>query len=380
MAESPRILVLTKRQYMARDLLDDRYGRFRELPLALAASGARVHGLCLSYRTRPEISLDDRNDAASVSWTSLNVNNLLPFGGRSYWRELDRLGGEIMPDIVWACSDVPHAVLGAMAARRLGAKLVIDLYDNFESYPLSGIPGVNLALRRAVRSADGVTCISEPLARMIRDKYSYAAPIEVIENAIPSGVFKRGDKVECRAQFGLPPDAILIGTAGALSRTRGTECLVHAFEKLAQERSDVHLILAGALDSDLVLPSTERIHYLGLLPPDAIPKLLSALDISVVCNRDSAFGRYCFPQKLYESLACETPVAVARVGAMAELLGNFPDNLYEPENVGSLLATLRKLCSDPVSPHVPIPTWNSLGHKLGNFLCQIAASTGSASR
>jgi glycosyltransferase involved in cell wall biosynthesis len=288
---------------------------------------------------------------------------------------LDRIGNTLRPDIVWACSDVPHAVLGAAAARRLGAKLVIDLYDNFESYRLSRIPGINLALRRAVRSANGVTCISSPLAQLVRNKYSFQGSIEVIENAIPPGIFKRDDKAACRAQFGLPENAILIGTAGALSRTRGTECLLQAFQKLAQERADVHLVLAGALDSDLAMPTTERIRYLGLLPPNAVPRLLSALDISVVCNRDSAFGRYCFPQKLYESLACEIPVAVARVGAVADLLRDFPENLYEPENVDSLLVTLRNLCRKPVSPAVPIPTWNFLGEKLGSFLSDISKSS-----
>ena len=49
-----RILVLTKRQYMGKDLLDDRFGRFRELPLELARLGHQVHGLCLSYRARNE--------------------------------------------------------------------------------------------------------------------------------------------------------------------------------------------------------------------------------------------------------------------------------------------------------------------------------------
>ena len=34
-----RILVLSKRQYMNKDLIDDLYGRFRELPLALAGLG-----------------------------------------------------------------------------------------------------------------------------------------------------------------------------------------------------------------------------------------------------------------------------------------------------------------------------------------------------
>ena len=45
----PKILVITKRQYTGKDLLDDRFGRLREIPLALAEKGYKVQGLCLSY-------------------------------------------------------------------------------------------------------------------------------------------------------------------------------------------------------------------------------------------------------------------------------------------------------------------------------------------
>jgi hypothetical protein len=48
-----KILVLNKRQYMGKDLLDDRFGRFWELPLELARLGHEVRGLALSYRRRP---------------------------------------------------------------------------------------------------------------------------------------------------------------------------------------------------------------------------------------------------------------------------------------------------------------------------------------
>ncbi len=39
-----KILVLTKRQYMGKDLIGDRFGRFRELPLELARLVTRLLG------------------------------------------------------------------------------------------------------------------------------------------------------------------------------------------------------------------------------------------------------------------------------------------------------------------------------------------------
>jgi glycosyltransferase involved in cell wall biosynthesis len=371
--EQFRVLVLTKRQYMGRDLIDDRYGRFRELPLALAASGAGVEGLCLSYKSRPEGLHLDANEQASVPWHCLNIRRLLPFGGRGYRREVERIGAEFQPDVIWACSDVPHAVLGVIAARKLATRLVIDLYDNFESYPMSRLPGVNRALRNAIRKADAVTCVSAPLRDHVRAAYGFAGRVEVVENAIPSGMFKAKDKLRCRAELDLPPGATLIGTAGALSPTRGLDLLLQAFDRLSVEREDVHLVLAGALDPSLRIPESDRIRYLGLLPPEKVPSLLSALDLSVVCNRDSAFGRFCFPQKLYESIACEVPVLVARVGAMVELLEDHPENTYEPDDGDSLLRGLRRLCDSPSVPQLDVPSWASLSGKLQELFAGLAA-------
>lgn len=370
------VLVISKRQYMGRDLLDDRYGRFWELPAALQRLGHEVHGLSLSYRPRKEGPISD----AAVPWTSLNARRLLSGGHCSYWRELDRIRDCARPEVIWACSDTPHAVLGSLASKRLGSKLVVDLYDNFESYPLARLPGSNWMLRRAVSSAHGVTCVSEPLREYVRNGYRYQGPLQIIENAIPEGVFYHRDRRDCRTALGLPQGARLIGTVGALSSGRGTQYLLQAFARLAEKRDDIHLVLAGAIDRSMDVPRHEpRVHYLGLLDPSLVPTVISALDIAVVCNRDSPFGRYCFPQKLYEALACGVPVTVARVGAMASLLREFPGNLYEPDDVASLAASLDRLLSNPVSPAIEIPTWPMLAARLSNLLQRAVQLPGSTS-
>ena len=74
-----KILVLTKRQYMGKDLLDDRFGRFREIPLELARFGHQVLGICLSYRTKEEDQVEDRDASseATVVWHSFNIGKLV---------------------------------------------------------------------------------------------------------------------------------------------------------------------------------------------------------------------------------------------------------------------------------------------------------------
>lgn len=367
LGSAPRVLVLTKRQYMSKDLIDDRYGRFRELPLGLAGVGCTVEGVCLSYRPRESTTIYDGVPPHGVNWRSRSLASLLtPRHG--YWTTLDSVAEHLAPDVVWACSDAAHAVLGVLTARRLRCKLVIDLYDNFEAYPLARLPGVVSALRWAVGRADGVTCVSEPLADYVREAYGFRGHTCVIENAVPAGMFAPGDKATLRAELGLPSRATLVGTAGALSKARGTQYLFAAFLELAKKREDVVLVLAGPLDPSLAIPSHPRVRYLGLLAAEKVPRLLAALDLSVICNLDSEFGRYCFPQKLYESLASGTTVAVARVGAMARLLRDYPTNCFEPESAGSLLRTIESQLMNPVFPAIPVQTWHALAGTLSGFL------------
>jgi glycosyltransferase involved in cell wall biosynthesis len=367
-----RVLVLSKRQYTNRDLIDDRFGRLWELPMALASSGDNIAGVCLSYRLRDEGSHVAARGGGRVTWHKLNSHRLLPWGAKSYWRKIDEIGRDFRPDVVWACSDSLHTVLAVSIAKRVRSSLVIDLYDNFESFTLTRLPGMTTAFRRSLRKADGITCVSHPLAEYVRDKSLCRCPIEVIENAVPEGLFYPMEKSSCRKALNLPVDGFLIGMAGAVSRSRGVEYLFRAFEKYAMERPDAHLVLAGVRDKGLSLPDHPRIHYHGILSSEVVPVFLSALDMTVICNRDSAFGNYCFPQKFYEAIACGVPLIAARTRVMRELLKDYPDNLFDPENTDSLLMVMRRQAARPVKLQIQAQTWPARAKQLKKFFERVS--------
>src|SRR6185295_2270274 len=181
-----KIFVLTKRHYMGKDLLDDRFGRFRDLPLELARLGHDVRGLALGYRRRPEgVFVDGAGSSgASVTWNSVNfLNGHLPQLGK-YRRHALNLSREFQPDLVWACSDAYHATFGRWLAKRIRTRCVIDLYDNFEALPASRVPAVLPLFRRAVKTADGVTAFSGRLADYVMQNYGRTEPTTVVENGI----------------------------------------------------------------------------------------------------------------------------------------------------------------------------------------------------
>jgi glycosyltransferase involved in cell wall biosynthesis len=368
-----KILVLTKRQYMGKDLLDDRFGRFWELPLELARLGHEVQGLALSYRRRPGGTFvdGDGSSGSGVTWNSVNLlNGYLPQIER-YTRCALQISREFRPDVIWACSDAYHAIFGAWLAKRVRSKCVIDLYDNVEAFKASQLPGVLPLFRRAVKAADGVTAFSQRLADHVARTYMRLKPISVIESGARPDIFYPRDRTKCRQHLGLPQNAKIIGTAGALDSSRGIEALFEGFELLPIEFRDIHLALAGARDDKQTIPTGPRIHDFQSLRHEDVPTFLNALDLAVVCYRHSAQGEYSFPQKAYEIIACRVPLVAAAVGSMNELLKNYPECLYEPENPASLAGAIQRQLRVKTIIDTRVPSWCDSAKQLSDFFQQI---------
>jgi teichuronic acid biosynthesis glycosyltransferase TuaC len=358
---------------MGKDLLDDRFGRFRELPLELARLGHEVQGISLSYRRRSVGAIVDSAPSrdGQVLWHSLNlVGGFLPALG-SYLRHARHLLRDFRPSIVWACSDAFHAIFGYRLSQECQAKCIIDLYDNFETFGGTKFPTVLPLFKRAVRRTDGVTCFSQRLAQRIIQTYARVKSTAVIESGANPEWFFPQDRMLCRQRLGLPENAIIIGTAGALNSSRDIHSLFGAFEMLAAENSRLHLAVAGPRERGLRIPNGPRVHDLKHLPHEQVPTFINSLNLAVICYRDSAQGRYSFPQKAYEILACRVPLVAASVGTMQDLLKDQPKCLFEPGNPESLAAAVCSQLQSPVQLDIPVPTWAALAKHLEGFFERI---------
>ncbi|HSW53041.1 MAG TPA: glycosyltransferase [Sulfuricaulis sp.] len=207
----------------------------------------------------------------------------------------------------------------------------------------------------------------------ITGEYRRTGPVLVLPNGIDPQLFHPQDRESCRRRLGVPVDAQLIGVAGAIARSRGIETVFEAAARLMRDRERVHLVLAGSRDRDLALPDHPRVHDLGILPHTDVPTLINALDVALVSNRDSEFGRYCFPQKAYEYLACRVPVVASDVGAMHALFEECPQSLFRPEDPEDLVRALEDQLDRPCRVSTPAPGWDELGARLDMFLRQVVS-------
>lgn len=359
-----RIAFVCKRRYMGKDVILDRYARLYEIPLQLARLGHTVDGHCLDYRRGTAAGRWEHPAAPGTLHWEAHVPGNLGLGMGSYpWRLLAKLRA-FAPDLVIGASDIPQVALGAWLSRRLRVPFVADLYDNFEGFGQARIPGMVGLLRRAVRQAALITTTSQPLRDYVQEVYGAEGIVIPMPSSIDKAVFRPRDRLASRKALGLPEDALLIGTAGGLYRDKGIAALYAAWDRLQHECPRAHLVLAGPYDASLPPPQGERVHYLGAIAHDRVAELFCALDVGVMCILDTPFGRYCFPQKAYEMLACELPVVAADVGAMGALLASAPACLYRVGDAADLVRKLRAQLDFPTMPAVPIEDWQTLIGRL----------------
>lgn len=364
-----KILLLSKRQYTGKDLLHDKYGRLFEIPKELAQLGHEVTGVCLSYRQRNEGQIyGPEIDGSRVNWYSWNLGKIFLPGIIHYIWKLNKIIEEFKPDSILASSDAIHIIIGQICSKLYKVPLIVDLYDNYESFRLTRIPGVKQLFRSAVANADGVVCVSRKLLEYARLNYSPKGRVVVVENGIPDNIFKKLDKTECRAKFELPIDGKIIGTAGALAKNRGIDLLFEVFRTLSTSEDNLYLALAGPIGRGVDLPSMKKVYYMGELAHKQVPEFLNCLDVAVVCNRLTPFGEYCYPQKIAEILACKIPVVAANTSDMEFLFVEDQESIYLPGDFDSLKRAILEKLESRVTKNIEPHTWGKLAKKLDVFL------------
>lgn len=360
-----KILFLTKRYYMKQDLLN-KYGRFYEIPIGLSILGHAVDLVCHNYYKDDEKQGLKENANLNISSWNLGRN---PVSG--FWRHYRRLREKISesrPDLIVAASDCYQIIIGAAIARRFSIPMVADLYDNFLAYKASRVPGVRPLFARSIRQASAVTVISNSLIDHIRKIYLPKGKLYLVENAVTGQFLSGRDRMKSRQKFRFETGKRYIGTAGDLSSDKGIDGLINTFLELVKEYPDLQLVLAGRKHRKLQIPDMQNIHYFGQLDHDQIPDLFSALDVGVVCVRNDDFGRYCFPQKYYEMVACGLPVVASDVGEMSILLANYQELLFKPDNVEDMKRAIRYQLQNRRTLPTEVPTWAMQAEKFDRII------------
>jgi len=344
-----RLLFLAKRHPQQRDLVERPYGRFFHLPRNMAARGHEVGILLCSYRGMPSLRLQ----RDGMDWESIDVKTM---GPARFLAEVKRKAVDFRPDWIVGCSDAWYGWLAHRLARVTGARLAVDAYDNYEAYMPWNLP-LHLAWRRAIAAADQVVAAGPQLADRFDSHRRDRLPSIIVPMAADPGFYPH-DRSTSRSQLGLSFDRPLIGYMGGWARNRGTDVLLQAFRLLRRRRPEAQLVVTGRPPSSVL--REPGVHALGYIDDADLPIALSAMDVAAVITADSSFGRYSYPAKLCEAMACGVSVAATATAPVRWMLRD--DDRFLAK-VGSALALAERMSSlidhPPTDPYGTLPSWEA---------------------
>ncbi|MFM8944462.1 MAG: glycosyltransferase family 4 protein [Actinomycetota bacterium] len=252
------------------------------------------------------------------------------------WRAVRRAMREFAPDVVHAHE--PFAPGTAMFATLSATAPVVA---TFHAY-----------LERAT-----VQRVAAPLLRVIARRIAVAIAVsraaasfagravslgyEIVPNGVEVGRFRGAPR---------RGSAPRIAFVGRLDPQKGFPVLVDAFARLAADRPDLGLVVAGdGADRDAVerLGSTARgrVAMLGAVPNGDLAERVFA-EASVFCS--PAVGQESFGIVLVEAMAAGLPVVASDIPGYREVVRDGTDGLLvRPADPASLAATLARVLDDP---------------------------------
>ncbi|MCD5390701.1 glycosyltransferase [candidate division NPL-UPA2 bacterium] len=193
-----------------------------------------------------------------------------------------------------------------------------------------------------------MTCGVTIRQAMIRD--NGLEPGKIV--SIPTGVDLQRfdfsiDGTSIRKEFGIKPDAPLVGTVGIIRSEKGHFHLIKAIQQVLEVKPETRLLIVG--DEPKGDTVRRQIKELGLEKQiimtglrDDIPQVLAALNIFVLPSL-----REGVPQAVAQALAMKKAVVATAVGGVPELIENERTGiLVPPQDVEALSEAMVELLDD----------------------------------
>lgn len=238
-------------------------------------------------------------------------------------------------DVIHNTFYLPHGLAGYPGARR-----VVTIHDMIpELMPRTRRRLDFITLKRHyVAKADHVICVSEATREDLLATYGpIKAPVSVVHHGV--------DPLFAAGAAPVPglPDRYLV-FVGNRGQYKDAEVLMRAFASLTDR--DLHLVFVGG--GPFTNHEQDRITHLGIRDrtvqvslPDAL--MPGAYGNAVLCVFPSRFEGFGLPA--LESMACGTPVVLARATSLPEV-GGSAAHYFEPGDAEELAARVSALLAD----------------------------------
>lgn len=283
--------------------------------------GKEIHIVTAAVPGAAEFDAAHRNtvhrlDLKRVPW-------LKPESLVMYWRFFARslrLAVTHRFDAIHAFRALPEGLVAWLVARLTFHSVV--LYAHGEELTTWGRGGKYKAMRFALRHADHVIANSaftcEELIRMGVHKQR----IVLISPGVDIERFRPGLNCEdLKQSIGLMPGEKLILSVGRLQRRKGFDMVIRSLPALQGLGLNVRYALIGIGEDQGYLAGlanelgvADRVHLLGHVPSDDLPRWYNACDVFVMPNREIDGDTEGFGMVFIEAAACAKPTIAGKAG------------------------------------------------------------------
>lgn len=279
------------------------------------------------FFTRPSQILDALRDARP---DVVELNSLY-FEPSQAFRYRDEAPGTVVSGYYF--TDVPHAYVGAPAAKVLGCRLGGWVERRAEAYVRGIFERCDLRLAPSPPQA-------ERLTRIDVDDVEVVVPGVDLEMFNPA----KADPDAVRAAYDVPADALLISYAGRLDTEKRTATMVDAVRRLNRTRPAV-LLMAGHGPHRERLESEEAtgapVRVLPYLCKTDLARVLASSDVYLTAGPHETFAL-----SVIEAQAAGLPVVGVAAGALTERVSDALGALGPVDDAEAMAANLAAVAED----------------------------------
>lgn len=295
------------------------------------------------------------------------------------------------PALIQAASNFRTALPALIAARRLGLPFVYEVRGLWEITEASDKPGWENSERYQLmadmetlvaQEADAVLVITQQVANELIRRGVSAKKIRIAANAVDAHEFLPLPKDEQFARLKqIRADIPVIGFAGSTVPYEGLDTLLEASAELTDREVEHQVVIAGSGSAMAELKELrenlqlENVLFLGRLPMNQIPQLISTFDIMPCPRKSLPVTELVSPLKPLEAFSSGKAVVLSDVAPHIDLAGENERALIFPAGDKDRLAdALQELIENPkhaidVGRKARLwvkdeRTWNLLGQKI----------------
>jgi glycosyltransferase involved in cell wall biosynthesis len=263
------------------------------------------------------------------------------------WR-LSRHVKATRPDVLHMHTANAHAV-GVRAARFLGKGRPRTVVSRHVAYSIFRHSFFGLNRLKYTRGVDRILCVSDAVKDVLLRDGLPPERLAVVPAAVDAEPLRAAPDRAAgyRREFGIPEDALVVGTVGALTPEKGHGTLLDALEQVLPERPRVHALIVGdgplraALAARAAAPGLHgRVRLAGFR--DDVPSLLRFFDVFAFASESEGFSL-----AVLEALLAGRCVVSTATGAVPGWIRDGVEGLLaSPRDAASLADALARCLDD----------------------------------